>query len=145
NDPAEYPRVCRLRHLVAGRPGRLAWETTEFDRQIFELGSTDDGSYFVVKGAGGPRVELSIAVFEGATGKKRWAVPVPRWKPNYLEAWFRVDPTGTVIGTITDQAPALMTLRDLPTGRPLGTQAVPQNPCSIGPGGQSWFDSTTVA
>jgi serine/threonine protein kinase/WD40 repeat protein len=54
NDPKEHPRVCRLRHFTEGPLGPPAWEVTEFDRNILEIGATHDGSYFVVKGLSGP-------------------------------------------------------------------------------------------
>jgi hypothetical protein len=81
-----------------------------------------------------------MAVFEGATGRRLWSIPVPRWKRGSFESWFHIDPTGAVVATITEQDTLTMVLRDLPTGRSLGTQVVPCHPSSLGPGGSCWLE-----
>jgi eukaryotic-like serine/threonine-protein kinase len=86
SDVGDYPRVCRMRDLLASperdlrRPGKNnpSWETGFFNRRVVVVQASSDGRYLMVTGDRGPRAdnkERLVKVFETPTGKEVFSRP----------------------------------------------------------------------
>jgi serine/threonine protein kinase/WD40 repeat protein len=98
-DPTKYPRIIRMRNLLGPNPTKPIWELREFNRHVFHSAVSPDGRYFVAEGLRGPSIETRervVKLYEVVTGKMLAPIPT-QLSLRYDGAWFRFDPTGTVL------------------------------------------------
>ena len=95
-DPSRYPRVGRLRDLMAEAPLTPLREIRDYHRHIFSSALSADGRYFVIEGLGGPEGKTRLVnLYAGPTGTT--IGPPATRLPTSTGAFFRFDPTGAVL------------------------------------------------
>ena len=133
---SQYPRVCRMRDLLASRDHDLrnvgkskpVWETREFDAGDVQAQATSDGRYLVAVGRHGiEKRERVTKAFESATGKVVLAPPADDFSLEVTGQLLAVHPKSDVNG--------LYELIKFPTGEFVG--AIPGQFLAIGPGARS--------
>jgi WD40 repeat protein/tRNA A-37 threonylcarbamoyl transferase component Bud32 len=128
--PAQYPRVGRLRDLLAPDPGREI-EVPEFDWAVHAAAAAPRGRVFVIEGihAGPGGKQLSALAIDGLTGERLWSRPAPEAK-GY--AWVFVDPAGEVAGVSAHADGDEFLLLRATTGELV--RSLPRPPLGLGPG-----------
>jgi WD40 repeat protein len=122
----QYPRVCRMRDLLASREYDLrnlgnckpVWEAGEFDAGNVQARATADGSYLVAVGShGNEKRERFTKVFESSTGHVLLSLPSDDFDlevtGQFLAVHLRSDvagacellklPSGELVDSITGQ------------------------------------------
>lgn len=140
--PREYPRVCRIRDLLAKDPAATAIALRELNWHVWPGACPADGSYFVANGVrmAGNKREPRLIVYDGLTGKILWNLSYD----GVQEVGSRLDPTGKLLAFHLP-GERDMTLVEMPTGKARGSH--PQRTILIGPGAEWWlayidFDSS---
>jgi len=83
----EHPRVCRLRDLLADQYLKPLWEIKDFPIHVQALRITGQGKLLIVDGfrptksTAGARGEHLVAIYDRATLKQLWTVPVKLGRP----------------------------------------------------------------
>jgi serine/threonine protein kinase/WD40 repeat protein len=142
--PINYPRVVAARNLLGPNPARPIWELHEFDRHMFHSAVSPDGRYFMAEGLRGPSFEKRervVKLFDARTGKPLASVPT-ELPLKYGSAWFRFDPTGSVLAHLDRDdftvhflaIPDLTYLAELPPTDNAGLRC-------LGPRGTRWLVS----
>jgi serine/threonine protein kinase/WD40 repeat protein len=98
DDPAQDPRVCRLRNLLGEDPVRKPIkEIGDFRWHVLSAVGAPDGRYFVAEGVAGPGgASRSIKAFDGTTGEELWSQDAGGKSGSC--SLLTVDPTGKVLG-----------------------------------------------
>jgi hypothetical protein len=127
--PARFPRVCRLRNLLADPP----WEKDlpAFNWHVHNAVATPDGRAFVIEGIGDEPGGLrqTLLAVDGRTGAERWRRPRPQVSHG---SWVFLDPTGELVA-VPDDHPGDDTLLLEPTTGEV-VQRLPSCPNALGPG-----------
>jgi WD40 repeat protein len=98
NFPSQrYPRVCRLRDLLAPDPRKPLTTLKDFNHRILSAAATRDGRFFVVEGVRNEPAgqAQALLVLDSATAAVRWSLGMP--EPTKT-AWHLFDPTGELLG-----------------------------------------------
>ena len=137
-DSGKHPCICRIRDLLAKKPLEPIREIRDFPWHVWYSAISPEGRYLVVEGKGGPaaKPERICKLFESATGREIGSIPVGL-RLSHDQAWFRFDPTGTVLAHMVDGG-ATYQLLSIPTLRYLGDVAYGAE--SLSPGGTRWFE-----
>jgi serine/threonine protein kinase/WD40 repeat protein len=137
--PKKYPRIVRARNLLGPNPSKPIWELNEFNWYVSHSAVSPDGRYFVAEGLRGPSLEACeriVNLVDALTGKVRAPIPTQR-SPRTAHAWFRFDPTGSVLVHVSRDGPPLrlLAIPDLTYLGDLDGNGVP----TPGPGGRQWL------
>jgi WD40 repeat protein len=131
--PRDYPRVCRIRDLLAKDPATTTIALRDLNWYVSEVVCPADGSYFVANGLRktGDKRESHLIVYDGLTGKVLWDLPYG----GEHEVVPKLDPTGKLLGFHLP-GQTQMTLVEMPTGKTHGF-----NPPAglIGPEAEWWL------
>ncbi len=94
----KHRRVCRVRDLLGLDPLKPLAEIRDCNLHIFASECSPDGKLYVIEGLGGSpgKVTRIANLYEGPTGKKLGALPT-QVASDWHAAWFKFDPTGTVL------------------------------------------------
>ena len=113
--PREYPRVCRIRDLLAKDPAATAIPLPDLNWHIWPGVCPADGSFFVANGLRntGNKREAHLTVYHGLTGKILWDLTYS----GKDELGFTLDPTGKLLAF--NQA-GKTTVVEMPTGKAHG-------------------------
>jgi WD40 repeat protein len=113
--PREYPRVCRIRDLLAKDPAATAIALRELNWHIWPGVCPADGSFFVANGLRktGSKREPHLTAYDGLTGKVLWDLPYD----GESELGPRPDPTGKLLAIPRQNHIALV---EMPTGKARG-------------------------
>ena len=98
SNPKDHPRVCRVRDLLAAEPIKALSEIRDFSWHVYLAQVSPDGRHLVVEGLGGQLEDPKrlCKLFELATGRELAVIPSPL-SIKQDAAWFRFDPTGSVM------------------------------------------------
>jgi hypothetical protein len=112
-DPLEYPRVCRVRNLLAADARKVIVKIPSFNLHGLRILPVPDGSHFVVDGLSGRRgaVKHSVRCFEMLTGKELWSRESTA-EPN-LRATGELDPSGKLLTFYPDGGDLTLLLETL--------------------------------
>jgi hypothetical protein len=100
--PSDYPRVCRLRNLLASEERELA-EIRDFNWRVFNVAATADGRRFVAEGMHMEGNESSVLVkaYDGFAGKEAWSFSSATKRGS---GFITFDPTGRFLAFETANA-----------------------------------------
>jgi WD40 repeat protein/tRNA A-37 threonylcarbamoyl transferase component Bud32 len=127
---AQYPRVGRVRNLLAPEPGREI-EVEEFNRGVHTAAAAPRGRVFVIEGVhDGPEGKRQgVLALDGLTGERLWS----RSAPGVTScAWTFVDPAGEVAGVSAHRDGDEFLLLRATTGELV--RSLPRQPLGLGPG-----------
>jgi serine/threonine protein kinase/WD40 repeat protein len=97
SDPHKFPRICRMRNLLAKEPLDPIHEFRGFDLAVYKSVSSPNGRVIAAEGERGQgRWRHQIIVWDGPTGKQVWSMELN--EPYGRGAYLTIDPTGRFIG-----------------------------------------------
>ncbi len=128
---SEFPRVCRLRNLLASDPRRVVREVPEFNRGVRGIYASPDGRLFAIDGVGETKEGTSrkILAISVPTGTNVWEVDLAVNAPARPLLFF---PTGSELSFTTNGLH--WQSKDL-SGRRNESQPHPPEALAIGPHG----------
>jgi WD40 repeat protein len=94
-NPQIYPRVCRIRNLLAPPESPPLLEYRDFDLNVFGAVSSPQGTHFIAEGQSlKGRGVRKITAWDALTGKEVWSRVVEKSRDG---AFLSLDPTGKLL------------------------------------------------